>query len=274
MFMQCVEVNGIVMHYRARGDRTRPALVFCNSLGTDFRIWDAVAPAFEEDFFVVCYDKRGHGLTQATPPPYRIDDHVDDVIALVDALAVGEVVLCGVSVGGLIAQGAAARLGERVRALVLCDTAARIGDTDTWQARIDAVAAGGIEALADGTMERWFTRAMRRERPAEVAAWRNMLVRTPPDGYLGTMTALRDADLTDDTDGLSAPALVVVGEEDGSTPPDVVRGLSDLIDESEFHVIEGAAHLPSIERPGVLVDLMREFFARFELSGGAGVDHH
>lgn len=254
----------VALHYQAHGDAGRTALVFSNSLGTDLRIWSKVAPAFADDFHVVLYDKRGHGLSDAPPPPYRLDDHVDDVVALMDGLGVERAIVCGDSVGGMIAQGVAAR-DPRVVALVLCDTAARIGDHDTWTARIEAVREGGIEALADGTMQRWFTRASLARDDAELAGWRNMLVRTPLAGYLGTMMAIRDADLTDDTDGLSVPALVVVGNEDGSTPPALVKGLSDLIDESEFHVIDDAGHLPCIDQPDVLVALMQAFFQRNEL---------
>jgi 3-oxoadipate enol-lactonase len=260
--MQFVELNGIVLHYRSRGDRGRPALVFSNSLGTDLRIWDRVAPAFENQFHVVCYDKRGHGLSDAPPAPYRLEDHVDDLVGLIEALQIVDAVVCGDSVGGLIAQAVASRCPDVVRALVLSDTAAKIGDAPTWNARIEAVEKGGIEAVADATLERWFTRSFRAERTAELAGWRNMLVRTPLAGYLGTMAAVRDADQTEDTDGLSVPALVVVGNEDGSTPPHVVKGLSDLLDESEFHVISNAGHLPCIDQPETLVELMRDFLRR------------
>ena len=194
--MQFVELEEVVLHYRSRGDRDRTGLVFSNSLGTDLRIWDRVAPAFEDAFHVVCYDKRGHGLSDASPPPYKLDDHVGDVVGLMDALGIDAAVVCGDSVGGLIAQGVAARCPDRVRALVLSDTAAKIGDEATWNGRIEAVEKGGIEAVADATLERWFTKSFRAERAAELAGWRNMLVRTPINGYLGTMMAIREADLT------------------------------------------------------------------------------
>ena len=145
---------------------------------------------------------------------------------------------------------------------MLSDTAAKIGDEATWNGRIEAVEKGGIEAVADATLERWFTKSFRAERAAELAGWRNMLVRTPINGYLGTMMAIREADLTEETDGLSIPSLVVVGDEDGSTPPNVVKGLSDLLDESEFHVIPRAGHLPCIDQPEILVELMQEFLRR------------
>lgn len=266
--MPFIQLGPVMIHYATSGDPARTALVFSNSLGTDLRIWDRVAPAFEDDFFVVRYDKRGHGLSDAPPAPYTLDEHVTDVIALMDALGISRAVICGDSVGGLIAQGVAARDVDRVQALVLCDTAARIGDDDTWNTRIEAVGAGGIEAVADATMQRWFAPAYREANAVEVAGWRNMLVRTPLAGFVGTMMAIRDADYTEDTAGLSIPALVVVGEEDGSTPPDVVRRLSDLIDESDFHVIGGAGHLPCIDSSDKLVRMMRAFLRRNALVGG------
>ncbi|KAA3622947.1 MAG: alpha/beta fold hydrolase, partial [Proteobacteria bacterium] len=165
--MQCIDNDGVVIHYESCGDAARPALVFSNSLGTDLRIWDRVAPAFEDSFFVIRYDKRGHGLSDAPPRPYRMDDHVADLIALMNACRVSEAIICGDSVGGLIAQAVAARDPARVRALVLCDTAAKIGDAPTWNTRIAAAEQGGVEALADGTMERWFTDGFRRDRSLE-----------------------------------------------------------------------------------------------------------
>ena len=131
---------------------------------------------------------------EAPARPYTMDDHVADLIGLLDHLGLDRIVLCGLSVGGLIAQGIAARQPERVSALILCDTAARIGDDDLWNARIAAIEDDGIEALADPIMERWLSAAFRAEKPDEALAWRNMLVRTTVDGYVGTCAAIRDAD--------------------------------------------------------------------------------
>lgn len=260
--MQFIDSGDTVLHVEVSGDRTRPALLFSNALGTDLRIWDRVVPAFEDDFLVIRYDKRGHGLSDAPPRPYRLEDHVGDVLRLMDALDIADASICGVSVGGLIAQGVAALAPQRVRAVVLSDTAAKIGDEPTWRARIEAVETGGIAAVADATMARWFTPGFREDRAAEVTGWRNMLVRTPVEGYLGTMEAIRDADQTGASNALAIPALVVVGKEDGSTPAHVVRTLADLLDESEFHVISNSGHLPCIDQPDTLIDLMKSFFRK------------
>ncbi len=250
----------IVLHYADEGPRDAPVLVFANSLGTDFRTWDEIVRRFSDRFRVIRYDKRGHGLSGAPPAPYRMDDHVDDLIGLLDHLAADRIILCGLSVGGLIAQGLVARQPERVRGLVLSDTAARIGTTEMWNTRIEAVQKGGIEGLAEAILERWFSAAFRAGRPAELAGWRNMLVRTPVEGYLGTSMAIRDADLTDQAASIGVPTLCLCGAEDGATPPDLVRATAELIPGAAFRIIDGAGHLPCIEYPDVQAGLMMAFF--------------
>ncbi len=258
--MQFARIDEIVLHYDDTGPRPgAPTLVFSNSLGTDLRAWDRLAARLSGRFRIVRYDKRGHGLSQATPPPYRIDDHVDDLIGLLDHLALDRIVLCGLSVGGLIAQGLALRQPKRVQALILADTAAKIGTAEMWEARIAAIEAGGIEAIADAIMERWLSAEFRRSRPEESAGWRNMLVRTPTAGYLGTCAAIRDADFSAEAAGIEVPTLCLVGSEDGATPPDLVRATADLVRGAQFAVIDGAGHLPCIERPDVMAGLLTSF---------------
>ena len=258
--MQFSTINGIVLHYSDTGPRPgAPALVFSNSLGTDFRTWDRLTNLLAERFRIVRYDKRGHGLSQATPAPYRIDDHVADLAGLLDHLQLDGIVLCGLSVGGLIAQGLAARQPERLQALILCDTAAKIGTVERWASRIAQVEADGIEAAADSIMELWFSAAFRSSRKEETADWRNMLVRTPAAGYLGTCAAIRDADLSAEAARIDAPTLCIAGSEDGATPPDLVRATADLIPGAGFEVIEGAGHLPCIEQPEVMAGLITSF---------------
>src|SRR5690606_17523839 len=130
--MAFARVNGVVLHHEVRGDTAKPALVFSNSLGTDFRIWNEVVQRLAGDYRILLYDKRGHGLSEATPAPYRLIDHVDDLAALMTHLGIESAAVVGLSVGGMIAQGLAARQLHLVRALVLCDTAHKIGTDDLW----------------------------------------------------------------------------------------------------------------------------------------------
>ncbi|HEV2563679.1 MAG TPA: 3-oxoadipate enol-lactonase [Microvirga sp.] len=256
--MAFVRVNGIVLHHQVIGQPHGPVLVFVNSLGSDFRIWQEVVPAFTDRFRVVLYDKRGHGLSDAPPAPYTIDDHTDDLLALLDHLKVDGAAFIGLSVGGMIGQRIAARAPERVRALALCCTAAKIGTPELWAERITTVEDTGIEPIADNVLQRWFTPLFRETRQDEVAGWRNMLVRTPDHGYAGTCAAIRDADLRPDAGRIKAPTLCVAGDQDGSTPADVVKSTADLIPGARFALIDGAGHIPCVEKPAVLSQLITQ----------------
>lgn len=258
--MAFARVNGIVVHHEDRG--AGPALVFSNSLGTDFRIWDEVATRLEDGYRIIRYDKRGHGLSEAAPPPYAMIDHVSDLAALLDHLGVGEAAVVGLSVGGMIAQGLATLRPDLVSALVLCDTAHKIGTDELWNARIEAVTASGIAAISDGIMERWFTPSYRKPENPDFIGYTAMLTRTTVDGYAGTCAAIRDADLTESTRALAVPALCIVGDQDGATPPDLVRELSGLIEGSEFEIIENAGHLPCIEQPEKTALLIDRFLRK------------
>ncbi|PSM18647.1 3-oxoadipate enol-lactonase [Nitratireductor sp. StC3] len=263
--MAFVRANGIVLHYEDRGDPAKPTLVFANSLGTDFRIWDAVMARLGDGFRFIRYDKRGHGLSEAPPPPYRLDDHIGDLEALLAHCGVGSCALVGLSVGGMIAQGLAARRPDLAEALVLMDTAHKIGTAEMWNQRIDGVTKNGIASLADAIMERWFTPAYRSPDNPDYAGYVAMLTRTPADGYAGTCAALRDADLTAGTAALTLPTLCVVGDQDGSTPPDLVRSTADLIAGARFEIVRDAGHLPCIEQPDAVAALLSDFLKQARL---------
>lgn len=257
--MQLVKRNGIHIHYRTEGPEDGAPIVFSNSLGTDFRVWDKLLPYLPNGLRILRYDKRGHGLTDAPKAPYFMGDLVKDAADLMDHVGMKNALFVGLSIGGMIAQGLAAERPDLVRAMVLSDTAAKIGTEAMWQDRINAVNAGGIEALQDSILERWFSKSFRADETAELAGWRNMLCRTTLDGYTGCSKAIADTDLFESTARLTLPTLAVVGSEDGSTPPDMVRETANLIPRSQFEVISGAGHLPCVEQPEILGKLITKF---------------
>jgi 3-oxoadipate enol-lactonase len=254
--------NHQVLHFRDDNARQPRSIVFANSLGTDLRIWDEVVAYFAGDFRTLRYDLRGHGLSEAPPAPYAIDDHVADLVALLDAREIRSAILVGMSVGGMIAQSLAARRPDLVQLLILCDTAHKIGTLEMWSARIEAIRKGGMSAIADGLMERWFSAEFRQTRSADLAGYRNMLVRVPAEGYIGTCAALRDADLTEASRRLTQPTLCLAGEEDRVTSPELVESLSKLIPNASFGTIPRAGHLPCIEQPRILAGRIEPFIRR------------
>lgn len=255
--MQMADLGDVALHYRVDGPDAAPTVVFANSLGTDFRLWDDVLPLLPQGLRYVRYDKRGHGLSTCPQGPYSMGALVRDAERLLDHLNVRDCVFVGLSIGGLIAQGLAVKRLDQVRAMVLSNTAAKIGTAQMWQDRIDAIKADGVEPMADGIVDRWFAKPF----VASGAAlpWRNMLARTPAEGYAGCCAAIAGTDFYTPTSGLGLPTLGIAGTEDGSTPPDLVRETVDLIKGSRFELIRGVGHLPCVEKPEHYAALLTQF---------------
>ena len=257
LFMHMADLGDVQLHYRIDGDPDGAPVVFCNSLGTDLRLWDSILPLLPKGLKFIRYDKRGHGLSSAPPAPYSMGALVRDAEQLLDHLSVQNCMFVGLSIGGMIAQGLAVKRLDLVRALVLSNTGAKIGTTETWHDRIAAVNTGGIESLADAVMERWFSHAFRTT--PELALWRNMLTRQPLAGYAGCSAAISGTDFYTPTSGLRLPVLGIAGDEDGATPPDLVRETVDLVPGSKFHLIRKAGHLPCVEKPAEYAAVLTEF---------------
>lgn len=245
--MQIADLGDVQLHYRVDGDPDGAPIVFANSLGTDLRVWDAVVDRLPAGLRIIRYDKRGHGLSSCPPAPYSMGALVRDAERLLDHLQVRDCMFVGLSIGGMIAQGLAVKRLDQIRALVLSNTAAKIGTTEMWKERVQTVQSDGIEALADAVMERWFARSFRAT--PELQLWRNMLVQQSRDGYAGCCAAIAGTDFYTPTSGLRLPCLGIAGSEDGSTPPDLVRETVDLIPGSQFHLIRRAGHIPCVEQP-------------------------
>ena len=255
--MRIADLGDIKLHYRIDGNPDGRPVVFANSLGTDLRLWDQILPLLPQGLKYIRYDKRGHGLSELTPAPYAMGTLVRDVERLMDHLAVKDALFVGLSIGGMIAQGLAVKRMDLIRAMVLSNTGAKIGQPAMWDERIAAVKAGGIEALADGIMERWFSAPFRKT--DEFHAWRNMLVRQPAEGYVGCSAAISGTDFYAPTSGLRLPTLGIAGADDGSTPPDLVRETVALIPGSQFHLIRKAGHLPCVEQPEEYASVLTKF---------------
>lgn len=257
--MQIADLGDVQLHYRIDGDPDGAPVVFSNSLGTDLRLWDQILPLLPKGLKFIRYDKRGHGLSSCPDAPYSMGALVRDAEQLLDLLEIRDCAFVGLSIGGMIAQGLAVKRLDLVRAMALSNTAAKIGTTDMWNDRINAVKAGGIESLADAVMERWFSKKFRAT--PELALWRNMLVRQPLDGYAGCSAAIGGTDFYTPTSGLRLPTLGIAGDQDGATPPDLVRETVDLIPGSQFHLMKGAGHLPCVENPEEYARVLSKFLA-------------
>jgi len=135
---------------------------------------------------------------------------------------------------------------ERVERLVLCNTSAHLPGRELWNARIEAVRATGMAAVAPQVLERWFTAGFRARASEAVEKVRQMLLTTPAEGYAACCAAIRDMDQRETIASIRAPTLVVVGSRDPATPPEHGRAIADRI--RGARVIElPAAHLSNVE---------------------------
>jgi 3-oxoadipate enol-lactonase len=258
--MHIANLDGIRLHYRIDGDPAGAPVVFANSLGTDLRLWDSILPLLPKGLKYIRYDKRGHGLSDGPPAPYAMGTLISDVEKLMEHLGAQNAIFVGLSIGGMIAQGLAVKRLDLVRAMVLSNTGAKIGTREIWQDRIDAVNAGGLEAVVDATMQRWFSSPF--HDTDEFHAWRTMFLRCPTHGWTGCGAAIAGSDFMTTTATLRLPTLGIAGSEDGSTPPDLVRETVGLIPGSEFQLIRGAGHLPCVERPEEYARILSDFLNR------------
>lgn len=258
--MQFANINGITLHYQViSAPEDKPTIVFSNSLATDFRIWRDCVVRLVGECSMVMYDKRGHGLSDIGPTPYKLDDHVNDLAGLMDHLGIANAVICGLSIGGMIAQGLNFLRPDLVRAMILCDTGAKIGDDAMWNDRMDIVNNEGLDGLVEGNMQRWFTPDFHANRADELTGISNMFLRVPVKGMLASMAALRDADLRAAAPQTKVPTICIVGDQDGSTPPAMVLELAKSIPDARYEVIKGAGHIPCVEQPEILVDIINAF---------------
>jgi 3-oxoadipate enol-lactonase len=244
--MAYTQINGARFHYQLDGPAGAPVVVLANSLGTNLAMWDAQIPALEQKFQVLRYDSRGHGLSDVTTGPYTIAGLAQDVVGLLDALQTPTAHYCGLSVGGLIGQWLGINASKRFKSLTLCNTAARIGTTDGWNLRRAAVCESGIAPIANGVVSRWFTEDFAKREPTWVEAARQMLLHTPPEGYVATCAALRDEDLREQVSRVTLPTLVISGAHDAATTPADGRFLAEKISSAEYLELN-AAHLSNIE---------------------------
>ena len=258
--MRTLNTGDCTLNIRVDGPTDGRVVMFGNSLGTDMRVWDLMLPHLPDGLRIVRYDKRGHGLSDCPPAPYHMDNLVSDTAAIADALELTDITFVALSIGGLIAQGLAATRPDLLRAIVLMDTAAKIGTKELWDDRIAMLADVGLEGMAEAVMDRWFEVGMRND-PVALAPWRNMLTRTPAAGYGGCCSAISGSDFTESTRKIAIPVLAMAGEADGATPPDLVKATADLCG-AEFHVVKKAGHLPCVEKPVETARLITEFLRK------------
>lgn len=255
------------VHHVAEGPADAPVLVFGNSLGSTLEMWDPQVSRLAERSRVVRYDLRGHGRSPVPPGPYHVDALGEDLVALLDRLGIERASLAGLSLGGLVSMWVAIAAPERVDRLVLCCTSATFAPPDPWRERAALVRAGGMDAVADVVVGRWFTPGFAAAHTDVVRRMRDMIASTPPAGYAACCEAVGTADLRSSLGVIRAPTLVIGGAEDPAVPRERVEALAHGIPNARLEFVP-AAHLANVEQPERVTDLIAEHLANGDGSEG------
>jgi len=247
------------MFYRMQGNAGLPVLILSHSIGTDHAMWDLQVQNLLPHFQVLRYDTRGHGASEVTSGDYSIEMLGKDILALADALKISHFAFCGLSLGGAIGQWVAAHAPERVTHLVLANTSPQFVPRANWEARIAAVLKGGMSAIVDVAMQRFFSPDTLAKQNPHVASIRSVFLGTDPVGYLGCCAALRDMDHGGILGQIKVPTLVISGDRDVATPwsghgERLAQGIPGA---KAIHL--AAAHLSNLERPHSFTTALLEF---------------
>lgn len=254
-------VNGVNLAVEVRGEG--PAILFVHGYPLDRTLWQHQLGSLM-GFRRIAPDLRGLGLSDAPDLGYSMATYADDLAALLDALHVDQVVLCGLSMGGYIAFEFARRYRARLRGLVLMATRAGADTAEVRKARESAMQLArerGATAIATQMLPQLFAPGASETMPQVVERVRQMMEAAPVKGIVGALSAMRDRiDSTPTLPTLEGiPTLVVVGQQDHSSPPAVAKAIVDGIPGAMLSIVPGAGHLPPVEQPLATTRVLTEF---------------
>lgn len=251
-------LNGVTLNYQTFGDPAHPALVLSNSLGTNLTMWTSQVEFFKKDFYVICYDTRGHGASSTPDGPYTVSQLGQDVVNLLDYLKVEKASFCGISMGGLVGQWLAIHKAERFNKIIVCNTAAKIGQAAAWLERANLVREHGLSSIAATAASRWFTEGFIKDNPDVIAALSQDLAAGCNMGYANCCEALATEDLRESIERISIPLLVIAGLQDPVTTVEDGQFIVNKVPHSQLFAID-ASHISNIERPDVFNQEMLRF---------------
>lgn len=257
--MTDVTVGGETFEIAVDGDAALPVLLLCHPLGGDLHIWDAHLPEFTRHFRVVRYDSRGHGGSTAARAPYSVTRLGLDALAILDALEIDRAHVLGLSLGGAVAQWLLIHAPGRIERAVLANTAATFGPAASWNERILAAQAQGMDSLWPATRGRWLGEAFAAEHEDVTDALRRTFVATAPEGYAAACAALRDMDLREGLRQIRHPVLVIAGRNDPSATSDQADLLVEAIVGAKLVTLD-THHISAIEDPTGFAEAAIGFF--------------
>jgi len=251
--------DGTRLAYRFDGQADKPVLMLSNSIGTTMAMWDQQIASLSENFYILRYDARGHGASDAPAGAYSLDRLGRDVVELLDALHLDRVHFLGLSLGGFVGQWLGIYAPQRLKKLILANTSGYLGPSPQWDERIRQLQISpDMAAVAEGFLGSWFSAEFRKRESETVEVFHAMLMTTPPQGLAGSFAVVRDADLRRTAALINLPVLIIAGQYDTVTALSHSEALAALLPQAQLKVLP-VVHLSNIERPSEFVQWVSEF---------------
>ncbi|MBD3867304.1 MAG: alpha/beta fold hydrolase [Acidobacteria bacterium] len=265
--MARVERNTSSIYYEVTG--SGPAIVLGHSFLCSGKMWEPQIQPLSWGYQVINVDLRGHGRSGIMDQPFDLYDLVDDVLFVLDHLAVEQAVWAGLSIGGMVALRAALVARERVAGLILLDTDAG-AETRVNRLKFGTMVAVtrllGTGSLVPQVARMFFGRQTRSLNPGLVEEWKEHFSNVPLPAILRTVQALKERDsILERLCEITVPALVIVGEQDRLLPPACSREIVELLNDASLAVIANAGHLPTLERPEATTSAMLSFLGGLQV---------
>jgi 3-oxoadipate enol-lactonase len=254
--------DGSVISFTVLGDTKNPALVLSNSLATDREMWQLVLPQLTKEYLVVTYDTRGHGLSKCAPNNIQLRDLADDVVAILDAAKIQKAFFAGISLGGMTGLTLALHYPERLLGLMACNCRGRIdaAGIEGWNQRLEvARKGGGMHALVELTLSRWFAQDYIATNPDLMKIVAGIISNNTVDGYESCIRAIQNVQMMDELHKIKIPVMLVAGAQDAGAPPAELQLIADQIQGSQMEVLDPCGHISPMQRPNDFVKLVQRF---------------
>lgn len=256
----------VLLHHRVEGEGETVLLL--HSVGLDSTFWNEIATSLVGSYRVVRMDLRGHGRSPVPPRPWRMEDLAADVHRTLAEIGLAPAHVVGQSFGGLVAQALVLDHPEDVRSLVLSGTSCTTDapHRERFLDRAEAARRGGMEAVAQPAIDRWFTPPFMDD--PVVDRVRARLLADDPEAWARTFEAIAGHDTLRRLGAVRVPCLVVTGDADVATPPYFAEEMASVIPGAELRLLPGVPHMGPFERPDLFGPLLASFFAAVPRTGG------
>jgi len=244
------QTHGIRTHYLVDGPAEAPWVTLVTGIANDTTMWAGQVKVLAGRFRVLRYDLRGQGQSEASPPPYSIEQLSGDLVALWDMLGIVRSHVVGLGLGSCVAMRTAIDHPGRIDRLAPTCCRAKMTPqfAEMWHKLIDSVKQGGVEAIVEHTAQRWFSDAFKAANPQVLDGVRAMIRGTSRDGYLGCVGAFLGLDLEAHLERIQSPTCFIGGAEDRiGGPEDVMRAMAEKVPGARYVAVPGAAHIANLQ---------------------------